>query len=414
MKTKIFSLIIASMVLFSLCLSGQTAEKLPGGVTSRLKKMDVSIQKAESTLSRQTVASEKWRYDTANAQLDEAVAFYDEILKGYAQQVSPDHPEIKSRLAKIEEVRTHIATSAQVPTTTKTQNGPDETWLSQARAFVSGQGTPYYNPKKYLIGSGTLDIASLLEREAICREAKNWLESLEKAYPDATGFSDELARAVETLKWNIQGFETGLKDSVDQMAAEIDTPLTQLEAWLEVQKNAVENGKKPLFPDVDQIQNIRAGIQRLSMATHQIDDRIQGYENRLKNAENTGQELRSHAKDLTRMESDQYQASDAAMLKTKAEQVAKTKSKASKVLRTVLCKKDWKEESVWEYTDSTRTAMRFRQTRSMIAQVAAKNGSVVTLYTIYLAQDKTPSGDWGDTYGHVMWEDPMIESNVSK
>jgi hypothetical protein len=68
---------------------------------------------------------------------------------------------------------------------------------------------------------------------------------------------------------------------------------------------------------------------------------------------------------------------------------------------------------VIESTDTTQTALQHRLTDGIYAQVAAKEGSDVTLYTIYLHKDKI-GGKQGELAGHVMYTDKMLEKNVAK
>ena len=112
---------------------------------------------------------------------------------------------------------------------------------------------------------------------------------------------------------------------------------------------------------------------------------------------------------------DQYKGDDSDDLRTKAAAIVLDKFAQSKKLRITLFAKDWKEESVLEWTDTTRTTLRHRTTRSMTAQVAAKGTEgKVYLHSVHLASDRSTDGNWGPLYGHVMWSDWMIEKNVDK
>ena len=85
------------------------------------------------------------------------------------------------------------------------------------------------------------------------------------------------------------------------------------------------------------------------------------------------------------------------------------------VLRTTLPAEDWKQESVVEWTDTTHTALRYRNTRFMTAHVAAKGAdSKVYLHAVHLASDRQTDGSWGSLYGHIMWSDWMAEKNVNE
>jgi len=96
-----------------------------------------------------------------------------------------------------------------------------------------------------------------------------------------------------------------------------------------------------------------------------------------------------------------------------AQEVVSKEKPGSKILRVSLYKTDWSEETVEEWTDTSRTVWRKRTTRKINAQVAGKDASGVFLHTLHLAKD-LQSGGWGKLYGNIMWSDPMLESNVDK
>ena len=65
-----------------------------------------------------------------------------------------------------------------------------------------------------------------------------------------------------------------------------------------------------------------------------------------------------------------------------------------------------------EPTDTTHTALRYRTTRSVTAQVAAKLADKVQLHTLDLSKDLQAGGSWWPVYGHIMFTDAMLEQNV--
>ena len=77
--------------------------------------------------------------------------------------------------------------------------------------------------------------------------------------------------------------------------------------------------------------------------------------------------------------------------------------------------REWAIENVIEWTDTSRTALRRRVTRSVRAEVALEqpDGSVV-LQEVYLGQDRLPDGGWAGLKGHTTWADPMIAENLGK
>ena len=129
---------------------------------------------------------------------------------------------------------------------------------------------------------------------------------------------------------------------------------------------------------------------------------------------NKDNEHRRIRTERTFMTSDQYKGSDLKSLHEKAEAIVKKDFSDAKVLRKTVISTDWKEERVLEFTDTTQTATRYRVTRSLTAQAGAKRGSDVFLYTLHIAKDQRSDGSWGELYGHIMFTDPMLESNINK
>ena len=109
-----------------------------------------------------------------------------------------------------------------------------------------------------------------------------------------------------------------------------------------------------------------------------------------------------------------YTGEDGEALKAKAEEILTAKVPGGRILRRTLPSADWREERVWEWTDTTRSATRYRVTRSLTLQAAVKCGDQVTLYTLHIAKDRRTDGTWGPLYGHVMFADAMAEANVGK
>jgi hypothetical protein len=83
-------------------------------------------------------------------------------------------------------------------------------------------------------------------------------------------------------------------------------------------------------------------------------------------------------------------------------------------LRCTVVSENWQEETVKEWTDTSRTTWRVRTTRSLTSQVAAKTADGVRFITVALAKDKQSDGSWGGLYGNLhQYSDPMLESNVN-
>ncbi len=112
------------------------------------------------------------------------------------------------------------------------------------------------------------------------------------------------------------------------------------------------------------------------------------------------------------MEPDRYKGSDADELRKKINDIVKEKS--SNILRITLRASDWKEENVLEWTDTTKTKTRYRITKSMTVQAAAKHDDgKVYRHSVHLAGIMRADGVAASLYGHIMWSDWMAEENVN-
>jgi hypothetical protein len=111
------------------------------------------------------------------------------------------------------------------------------------------------------------------------------------------------------------------------------------------------------------------------------------------------------------MRIDKYSGKDAAELKKMAQAVVLKEHTGAKTLKVNITSAAWETESVVEWTDTTRTALRSRATDSVIAQVAVKAGADVFLYTVYLNKDKIDGKEQPLT-GHVMYRDRLLEKNI--
>jgi hypothetical protein len=81
------------------------------------------------------------------------------------------------------------------------------------------------------------------------------------------------------------------------------------------------------------------------------------------------------------------------------------------VLKVVIASPAWERESVEEWTDTTRTALRRRITDSVNAQVAVRLGKESYLYMVFLNKD-TIDGKESALTGHVMFRDRILEKNI--
>ena len=116
----------------------------------------------------------------------------------------------------------------------------------------------------------------------------------------------------------------------------------------------------------------------------------------------------------TFMKPDQFKGDEMKVIKQLVQDIVLKEYEEGKVLRTTVISSDWKEEAVDEWTDTTKTAIRHRVTRSVTAQAAVKADGKVLLLTLDISKDRQSDGTWAALKGHIMFTDPMLETNVNK
>lgn len=398
-----------------------TAEKLPSAVTSRLKDIDQGLQRGEDVLSGDLADDRK--IGRVESRLQAANDLMDQIMSGYGDQIPQDHPEVKARQdsiaglqQKLEELKAKVAAKeAQAAEAEAQIKALSNEWLEKIAPYATGLGKPGYDESKYLIGSGTHDVDELVRRKAIYQEAKAVFEEFQKvAFPD--GQTIELELAAKDLAYNIKGFEEGYQETLDWFASKANEELDRTEQWLSDQeaKAQSEAEKKPVYLSNLVISGIQNAIFSLDAATAGEDSRLPSLNERLAKVEERAEKLRQMGIERTVMLPDKYTGQDSETLKAKAAEFLHKEYADAEVLRTTIISGDWTEERVWEYTDTSKTAIRYRVTQSITAQIAGKRGSDVFLYTIHIAKNQRTDGSWGELYGHVMYIDPMLEENVNK
>ncbi|HOP48789.1 MAG TPA: hypothetical protein PK874_14120 [Desulfobacteraceae bacterium] len=396
-------------------------DKLPSTVTHYLKDVDRMIEKGEKDLSREVIGSPEVRIGNLELTLKEANGTMDRIFSSYGDKFNHDHPDVKLRQHNIASFKAKIEGFKANYAAQKTQQAKSEgqkkaqsdEWLKKIRPYVTGTGQSGYDENKYLIGSGTANVDELVHRKKIYAQAKTLFEEYQKAeFPN--GKTQELEFAEEELARSLKGFEEGYKQTLENFASEAGKEIDYAEEWLTKQEAESKGEKKPLYLHGDIIQRIKNKIFALEASASGEDSRLQALNSRLADVEKRAEKLRSLGVERTVMTPDKFNGKENSSIKTKASEFLHKKHPDAKVLRTTIISEDWSEERLWEYTDTTKSAVRFRITQSVTAQIAGKSGKDVSLYTIHVARDKRSDGSWGQIYGHVMFTDPMLEKNVKK
>lgn len=396
-------------------------DKLPGVVTYRLKKVDRILQKGEGVLTKETAASDDWKVKELESTLNEANDIMAEILEKYGDRIPPDHPDIKTRenkiaafQSKVNEFKEEVVNKKGIAAKEKGQReAQSQEWLVKINPFITGPAKPGYDATKYLIAGGTENVEELEKRKKIYDEADALFAEYKKVKFPA-GKTDELERAEKNLAYALDTFSKGYKASVEGFFKKAEEKLDQAAQWLAKEEAKGEGKKQFLLLQKDIIPDIRKMIATATAPVAGADTRVAALNKKLADIEKRSEKLHELRKNRTFMTPDKFKGKELGEIKSKAAKFLKKEHPDAKILRTTVISNDWKEERVLEHTDTTKTAVRYRITRSVTAQIGGKRGSDVFLYTIYVAKDKRADGSWGKLYGHVMFTDHMLEKNVKK
>ena len=390
-------------------VAAPAGDKLPSGAQFRLKEAGRSLDKIDRILGG--VSSADYKVEASRAAVQEAKDKLAEIASMFGAQASPDAPEMKAVRDRIAGAEKKIAEcqagATQAAAAGEQAKAGADAWLQKMNPYVMGPGRAEHNAQKYLTPSSTSDLKELAQRQALCVEAKALLAEYDKA--GVTGGGDALAEAERQLRYAIKSFEESFAEHVERSLQEAERRAGEIDDFLKRQEAA---GAQALLLEKDQLAELQKRIAAAGGVAGAADARVGALRSKFSGLEKRDAALRQARVEQTRMTPDRYTGGDLAQLKQKAESITKEKLSGAAILRTTIISADWKEESVLEATDTTHTALRFRTTRSVTAQVAAKLGDKVQLHTLDVSKDLQAGGSWGPLYGHIMFTDAMLEKNV--
>lgn len=396
--------------------------KLPGTVLHYLEQVDQTLERQERIFEKKELVGDPDSYignlESALKQVNETM---ERIFDSYGDQFDHEHPDVKARQAKIAEFQANIAElqatfearQAQAADAEARQQAQSDEWLQKIGPYVAGPGQPGHDEGTYLIGAGTANVDELVARKQIYGTAKEVFDEYQQVeFPD--GKTQALEMAADELALALEGFESGYQESLDRFASDIEEQLAYTEQWLTQQEASAAEAEKPLLLSSFMLQQIQRPLFALEAATSGEDARLPGFNERLAAIEERGTNLRRLGVKRTVMFPDAFGGAEIEALKASAAEFLHAEYPDAEVLRTTIISEAWTENRQWEYTDTTKTAIRYRITRSVTAQIAGKTGDEVSLYTLDISQDQQSDGSWGPSYGHVMFSDPMLEENVNK
>lgn len=391
------------------------SDKLPSGATFRLKNADSALSRAETSVDRPG-ASAQWRLNTLNAGIDDARAVIADVKQRYGDQVPDTHPDMVALFTRIEalERRAEIETQ-QVAKEAQQADQAKATvaaWEARFAPYVYGPGRAEHDPDKWLPSSAPRDLPELAAALAKREEAVALLAEFDNASIGAT--SDMLDQRVSDLRYAVQSLDESHQDFKARSLDDADTQLAQMEAFIGEQEKNASGGGTVLWVDAERLADVGRKADLVAALVGGNDPRTMALRARIRGVEDRNTALRKARVQQTRVRPDQYAGSDAAELKRLANDVVMKDVPRTRILRTTLPRQDWREESVVEWTDTTRTAWRHRITRELVAEVVGQEGSTANIYTVFLAKDRRADGSWSPVRAHLVYTDEILPENVNK
>jgi hypothetical protein len=234
---------------------------LPGGVTSRLKKMNKELDKADKALAKGAGGPQD-RATRAEAYLKKAKIYRQEIDKRYKGKFSAKNPKIKAadkRLAKTDE-KIQAALSAEEKTPASADAAPSGQAAAPAPAAKATAATaPAATPPAKLPGGaknrlGKVDrelakLDRVLNKKAAndwkakqaglhMKQAQTYLDEIEKRYPDAMAHpqvkeaQDKLAQAGQQVA-SLEGKVAGEQAEKQKAAASAKDAKALSQEWVD-------------------------------------------------------------------------------------------------------------------------------------------------------------------------------------
>ena len=354
---------VLRVTLFLLCLAVLAAaataqEKLPGGVASRVKKINEYLNTVETRLKTGSVA----RND-----LDRARDALEEIRQGYpASMKHPDVVAAEKRIASVARLLDDFeANKKQQKAQAEGAAAADEkTLVDWARRLSAYKADTAPGSRGYF-GVPSGEVEALLAARGSYEEARMLYAEFLK-----TGLDKDSHHELRQAEYDIRTAILNYEASSERVPAEAERRLDEALAWMAGQKA----GGKGLSLGKDQQVAIALLVEsatRLFPGTPKTRSLIAkkgDLDRRIEEADASILEARV-------MRADRYTGKDSPELKKLAQAVVIKEHAGASVLKVNITSDAWQTESAVEWTDTTRTALRSRVTDFVIAQGGRGGGS---------------------------------------
>ena len=367
--------------------------KVPGGVTSRIKKINTYLDKTESQIkSGSTNLNDLDRAKDELATIKKSYpqfAAHDDVVAA-EKRISQVESSFKASQSKKQEARAKTAASSAAQ---------EKIYVDWARRLSQFKADT--NPgSKGNFGISTEDIQSLLNNNKNYEDAKSLYAEFLQTGIDKDSHH-ELRQAEYDIKVSISNYEQSRNRIPDQAIEKVEQAIkwmnenkakNKVMALSNDQRNTIDifvTNSNKLFPNTDRIKQLNARKAELDKMNEAADKNI--LQNR-------------------RMKPNNYNGKDSGELANMAKSIVLKANPGASIVKVNITSKDWIRESAVEWTDTTKTAFHRRVTDGIYAQVSAKAGSDFYLFTLFLNKDNI-SGKQNPLTGHVMYKERILEKN---
>lgn len=393
------------------------AGKLPAGVKKRLADIDKALDRADEYADSDAKKATRWLKEA-----EETLATIDRM---YADQFDAAHPDYVAGQERYQTLARKVAeqgeaeakAAANAAAAEDAREEQSASWVARFQEYLSYPGNEGHNPDKLVFVPGTSEPEKFAD-------AKKRYEAFKAFYAEyqTTDFPAGRTFALEDIADNqapqrMKDFEEGFASRLGSAAEGIDNEMSEAMAYLEKDNGwKSDNAIRPNLLDRQRMATIREAMEKALTALGPETPQAREIKAKFAALVAKDKENRQIRMERTYMIADRYTGDDLEALKKKAAAlVANDHKEGGTPLRTTIIAENWREETVQEWTDTSKSAMRWRTTRHETAQVAAKAADGVRLITVALAQDKQSDGNWGPLYGNLhQGFDPMVETNVEK
>ena len=394
--------------------SENDGDSLPSHVASDLKVVERYIGSAQKSLESGDIPNATRSISNAQNKLQQTA----ERKKRY---FSPEHPEyiaLQKRIGKLdaavsEKEKGAAAKNAAADLAAATNKAESDKWVAVLKPYVTGLGKPGYDPERYFVASFTEEKSEMAKRFTIFGMLSADMEAYRESGLNENA-TDELKLVVRDIDYALSTFQESTSLMADLKIKEAEQKIDYITKWLTDEAKKTDSNDLPNTMNKMTFESARRELDGAAGLLGRNDERVKMLETKYQEALALDAKLAKIRVGQTRMLPDKFGGSDLKILKQISEEVLRKAKAGVKVLRTTVVSSDWQEENVIEWTDTSRSVLRHRVTRSVSTQVAGKLDAETTLYTIHIAKDRRTNGSWGQLHGHIMFEDPILEKNVQK